>query len=214
MPKKTKIVATISSLNCSVEFIQHLHKAGMDVVRLNTAHMSHEDALVVINNTREVSEKIGILLDTKGPEIRTCGAVKELRVKCGDKIRIKGSSGELSHDDVICVSHDNFVTDVPVGSSVLIDDGDIALAVEAKDEEHLFCLVENDGIIKQRKSINIPSVHVKLPALSVKDEAFIRFAAANDLDFIAHSFVRNKDDVASVQKILDEEKSSMKKLYY
>lgn len=210
MPKKTKIVATISTLNCSVEFIQHLYKAGMDVVRLNTAHMSHEDALVVINNTRAVSEKIGILLDTKGPEIRTCDAVKELRVKCGDRIRIKGSSGEQSQGDVICVSHDNFVMDVPVGSSVLIDDGDIALAVEAKDEKFLCCLVENDGIIKARKSINIPSVHVKLPSLSVKDEAFIRFAAANDLDFIAHSFVRNKDDVAAVQQILDEEKSSMK----
>jgi pyruvate kinase len=210
MPKKTKIVATISSLNCSVEFIQHLYQAGMDVVRLNTAHMSHEDALVVINNTREVSEKIGILLDTKGPEIRTCDAVKELRVKSRDKIRIKGSSGEQSQGDVICVSHDNFVKDVPVGSSILIDDGDIALAVEAKDEEYLCCLVENDGIIKARKSINIPSVHVKLPALSVKDKAFIRFAAAHDLDFIAHSFVRNKDDVVAVQQILDEEKSSMK----
>jgi pyruvate kinase len=208
--KKTKIVATISTLNCSVEFIEHLHKAGMDVVRLNTAHMSHQDALVVINNTRAVSEKIGILLDTKGPEIRTCDAVKELRVKCGDRIRIKGSSGEQSQGDVICVSHDNFVKDVPVGSSVLIDDGDIALAVEAKDEEYLSCIVENDGIIKARKSINIPSVHVKLPALSVKDKTFIRFAAANDLDFIAHSFVRSKDDVIAVQQILDEEKSSMK----
>lgn len=210
MPKKTKIVATISSLNCSVDFIQHLHSAGMDVVRLNTAHMSHEDALVVINNTRAVSGKIGILLDTKGPEIRTCDAIEGLCVKCGDKIRIKGSSKELSHGDIICVSHDNFVHDVPVGSSVLIDDGDIALAVEEKDEMYLCCSVENDGIIKQRKSINIPSVHVKLPALSEKDIGFIRFAADNDLDFIAHSFVRNKDDVIAVQNILDEKKSSIK----
>jgi pyruvate kinase len=182
----------------------------MDVVRLNTAHMSHENALLVINNTRAVSEKIGILLDTKGPEIRTCDAVNELRVKFGDKIRIRGFSGGQSQGDVICVSHDNFVQDVPVGSSVLIDDGDIALVVQAKDEEYLCCLVENDGIIKPRKSINIPSVHVKLPALSVKDQAFIRFAAANDLDFIAHSFVRNKDDVVAVQQILDEVNSSMK----
>jgi pyruvate kinase len=210
MPKKTKIVATISTLNCSVEFIRYLHSAGMDVVRLNTAHMSHEDALRVIDNTRTVSPKIGILLDTKGPEIRSCDAVEPLSVKCGDKIRIKGAPGERSHDDVICVSHANFVLDVPVGSSVLIDDGDIALAVESKDEEYLWCTVENDGIIKQRKSINIPSVHVKLPALSDKDREFIRFAADNDLDFIAHSFVRNKDDVIAVQQILDEKKSPMK----
>ncbi len=182
----------------------------MNVVRLNTAHMSHEDALMVINNTRKISGKIGILLDTKGPEIRTCNAVEELSVKCGDKIRIKGSSGGYSQGDVICVSHEKFVQDVPVGSSVLIDDGDILLAVEAKNEEYLCCSVENDGIIKQRKSINIPSVHVKLPALSDKDKEFIRFAADNDLDFIAHSFVRNKDDVVAVQQILDEKKSSIK----
>lgn len=182
----------------------------MNVVRLNTAHMTHKDALAVINNTRAVSEKIGILLDTKGPEIRTCDAAEALCVKCGDKVRIKGSSDELSHDDIICVSHNNFVQDVPIGSSVLIDDGDIALAVEEKDEMYLCCSVENDGIIKQRKSINIPSVHVKLPALSEKDKGFIRFAADNDLDFIAHSFVRNKDDVIAVQNILNEKKSSIK----
>ena len=210
MPKKTKIVATISTLNCSVEFIRRLYEAGMDVVRLNTAHMTHEDALRVIENTRAVSDKIGILLDTKGPEIRTCGAVQPLEVKFGDKIKVKGAPGQLSHDDVICVSHGDFVRDVPVGSSVLIDDGDIALSVEDKDQNYLHCLVQNDGIIKPRKSINIPSVHVTLPALSEKDKEFIRFAADIDLDFIAHSFVRNKEDVIAVQEILDEKKSGIK----
>ncbi len=210
MPRKTKIVATISSLNCSVEFVESLYKAGMNVVRLNTAHMNHDDALEVIKNVRQVSEKIGILLDTKGPEIRTCDAVEALCVKCGDTIRIMGAPEGLSRGDVICVSHGDFVKDVPVGSSVLIDDGEIALAVETKDEEFLCCSVENDGVIKQRKSINIPSVHVKLPALSEKDRGFIRFAADNDLDFIAHSFVRNKEDVIAIQKILDEKKSPIK----
>lgn len=210
MPKNTKIVATISNLNCSASFIERLYAAGMDVVRLNTAHMTHEDALEVITNTRKVSDKIGILLDTKGPEIRTCDAQEQLSVKCGDTIRVKGAPGELSHDDVICVSHKDFVMDVPVGSSILIDDGYIALAVMEKDNEYLSCTVENDGVIKARKSINIPSVHVKLPALSEKDKGFIRFAADNDLDFIAHSFVRNREDVLAVQQILDEKKSSIK----
>lgn len=210
MPKNTKIVATISSLNCSESFIRRLYEAGMNVVRLNTAHMSHEDALLVINNTRKVSNKIAILLDTKGPEIRTCDAVEPLTVKFGDTVRIKGAPGELSHDDVICVSHKDFVRDVPEGSSILIDDGDIALAVIGKDDEYLTCSVENDGSIKARKSINIPAVHVTLPALSEKDKGFIRFAADNDLDFIAHSFVRNKEDVLAVQQILDEKKSPIK----
>jgi len=210
MLKKTKIVATISSLNCSPEFIKGLYWAGMNVVRLNTAHMTHEDARQVIGNTRQVSKKIAILLDTKGPEIRTCDTETPLEVKYGDIIRMKGSPGEKSTGDVICVSYEHFVKDVPMGSSILIDDGYIALAVMEKDGEYLSCHVENDGIIKARKSINIPSVHVTLPALSEKDIGFIKFAADNDFDFIAHSFVRNKHDVIAVQKILDKKKSSIK----
>jgi pyruvate kinase len=210
MRRKTKIGATISSNNCSVPFIEGLFKAGMNVVRLNTAHMNHEDALEVIANTRAVSEKIGILLDTKGPEIRTCLSDVPLSVKGGDFIRIKGAPDEKSHDDIICVSHADFVADVPVGSSILIDDGLLALAVIEKDENYLKCVVENDGTISERKSINIPAVHVKLPALSEKDKGFIRFAAEQDLDFIAHSFVRNKEDVFAVKSILDEKNSRIK----
>lgn len=210
MIKKTKIVATISNLNCSEDFIEDLHQAGMNVVRLNTAHMTHEDALEVITSVRAVSHKIGILLDTKGPEIRTCRSKKPLQVKCGDKIRLQGNPDAISHDDIIYVSHGEFVQDVPVGSSILIDDGYVALGVINKDENYLYCSVENDGVIKERKSVNIPAVHVKLPALSEKDVSFIQFAAENDLDFIAHSFVRNKEDVIAVQNILDECNSKIK----
>ncbi len=208
--RKTKIVATVSNLNCSPKFIGRLYDAGMNVVRLNTAHMNHEDALEVIKNTRAVSPKIGILLDTKGPEIRTCNADAPLAVNHGDYIRIKGAPGENSTGDVICVSYDQFVNDVPVGSSVLIDDGYIALAVMKKEADYLICHVENDGVIHPRKSINIPSVHVRLPALSEKDKGFIEFAADQGLDFIAHSFVRNKEDVMAVQAILDKKQSPIK----
>lgn len=210
MRRKTKVVATISSKNCSIPFIHSLFEAGMNVVRLNTAHMDHEDAMEVIRNTRAVSDTIGILLDTKGPEIRTCGTDSPLLVKCGDTVLVKGAPDESSRDNIICVSHSDFVSDVPVGSSILIDDGLIALAVVEKDENYLKCSVENDGTINVRKSINIPSVHVKLPALSEKDKAFILFAADHDLDFIAHSFVRNKEDVLAVQSLLDAKKSSIK----
>jgi len=210
MRRKTKIVATISNLNCSVPFLQDLYAAGMNVVRLNTAHMEHEDALEVIRNTRAVSETIGILLDTKGPEIRTCPTDEPLKVRFGDTVRIKGAPGKKSAGDIIYVSHEGFVEDVPVGSSILIDDGLLALGVEDKKDGYLICCVENDGVINQKKSINIPSVHVTLPALSEKDKGFIAFAADNDLDFIAHSFVRNKEDLQAVQEILDEKKSKMK----
>lgn len=210
MPKKTKIVATISNLNCSPSFIERLYQAGVNVVRLNTAHMSHDHALEVIHAVREVSDKIGILLDTKGPEIRTCDMAEPLTVKFGDAIRVKGSPGENSRGDILCVSYADFVHDVPEGSSIMIDDGSVALAVMEKDQQFLYCAVENDGVIRGRKSINIPAVHVKLPALSEKDKAFIRFAAEQHLDFIAHSFVRNKEDVIAVQKILDEQGSAIK----
>ncbi|MBR9981392.1 MAG: pyruvate kinase [Desulfatitalea sp.] len=210
MARKTKIVATISNLNCAPSFIERLHKAGMNVVRLNTAHMSHQDALEVITAVRQVSDNIGILLDTKGPEIRTCDMTAPLAVRCGDTIRVKGAPGTISQGDMVCVSYGDFVRDVPVGSSIMIDDGYIALAVMDKNNDWLICTVENDGIINGRKSINIPAVHVKLPALSEKDKGFIRFAVENDLDFIAHSFVRNKEDVRAVQQILDEKQSAIK----
>ncbi|MBI9092487.1 MAG: pyruvate kinase [Desulfobacterium sp.] len=210
MNRKTKIVATISDRNCEPEFLQQLHDAGMDVVRLNTAHQTHDQALKVIENVRKVSDKIAILIDTKGPEIRTCEADAPLKVVYGDSVRIKGAPDERSHGNVVCVSHRDFVKDVPVGSSILIDDGYVALAVMEKDEEYLSCVVENDGVIHGRKSVNIPAVHVKLPALSEKDKGFIRFAADNNVDFIAHSFVRHREDVLAVQNILDEKKSAIK----
>ena len=206
MPRKTKIVATISNKSCETSFLDSLYKAGMNVVRLNTAHMTHDDAREVIINTRKISDKIAILLDTKGPEIRTCKSDSPIEVKHGDTIRIKGNPNKKSKDDIIYVSYENFVRDVPMGSSIMIDDGCIALAVMEKDKEFLYCYVENDGNISEKKSINIPSVHVKLPALSKKDIEFIRFAQENDIDFIAHSFVRNKEDVVAVQNILDEKK--------
>ncbi|MEX1299151.1 MAG: pyruvate kinase [Desulfotignum sp.] len=210
MQRKAKIIATISSQNCSKEFIEGLYRAGMNVVRLNTAHMTHEDALMVVENTRAVSEKIGILLDTKGPEIRTCDAEAPLTVRHGESIRIKGDPNGISRDDIIYVSHKQFVSDVPIGSSILIDDGTVALAVMDQADDFLVCHVENDGVIHPRKSVNIPSVHVKLPALSEKDKGFIELAADHYLDFIAHSFVRNKEDVLAVQAILDKKKSPIK----
>ncbi len=175
MIRKTKIVATISNKSCDPEFIERLYKAGMDVVRLNTAHMTHKDALEVINNTRRVSDKIAILIDTKGPEIRTCRSDGPLSVQHGDIVRVRGDHTKKSHRDILYVSHDDFVKDIPMGSSIMIDDGYIAMAVMEKDRENLYCYVENDGIIGEKKSVNIPSVHVKLPALSDKDIGFIKF---------------------------------------
>lgn len=182
----------------------------MDVVRLNTAHQTHEDTLKVVNNVRKVSEKIALLLDTKGPEIRTTKAIEGVPVAYGDKVKVKGDPEGITSRDCIYVNYKGFVKDVAVGSRILIDDGEIELIVVDKSKSYLTCEATNNGEISGRKSVNIPSVHVKLPTLSQKDIGYIHFAVDNNLDFIAHSFVRNKKDVLAVQKILDERESDVK----
>ncbi len=208
--KKTNIVATISDKNCSIPFLTGLFEAGMDAARLNTAHQKIEDSLKVINNIREVSDRIAILLDTKGPEIRTNNTENGLEVKTGDLVYVKGAPGEMSSGRVICVSYEGIVNDVKPGNSLLIDDGDIELKVRSTEGKFLACEAGNPGIIRGRKSVNTPGVNIKLPALSDRDRDFIQLAIEEDIDFIAHSFVRNKEDILEIQNILDEHNSRVK----
>ena len=210
MKKKTKIVATISDRHCEKEFIRKLFSAGMDVVRLNTAHQKQEDTLKVIENVRAVSEKIPLLLDTKGPEIRTTETEKPVFLKKGDIIDLCDNPGELTRTDCIQVNYKGFVKEIPENSKILIDDGYIELQVAKKQKEKISCLVKNEGTLKSRKSVNVPGVSFNLPGLSSKDKDYIQFAITHNIDFIAHSFVRNKKDVLEIQKILDAHGSRMK----
>jgi pyruvate kinase len=207
--KYTKIVATISDKRCDPAFIRQLYEAGMNVVRLNTAHISPESAIEMIKNVRSVSEDIGILVDTKGPEIRTNGISEPINVKEGDIIKVKGGQGQ-SDNEMFFVSYEKIQMEVPVGNQILIDDGDLSLDVIEQSDEYLTCRLGNSGQIKNKKSINTPGVSVDLPSISEKDIEFIEFSAKNDVDFIAHSFVRNKHDVIAVQKILDKFNSKIK----
>ena len=207
--KHTKIVATISDKNCAPEFLKALMEAGMNVVRINTAHQTTESAMQIINNVRMVSDSLAILVDTKGPEIRTKNIVDPIKINKGDKITITGSDIQ-SGEGILAVDYINFTRDIPVGSSVLIDDGELELTIIEKLEDSLIALVGNDGYIKNRKSINVPGISLNLPSLTEKDCQFIRWASMNNLDFIAHSFVRNKEDILAVQKILDEDESQLK----
>ncbi|MBA4410902.1 MAG: pyruvate kinase [Bacteroidota bacterium] len=209
MMKHTKIVATISDKRCDVEFIRQLFEAGMNVVRLNTAHISTESAITMIKNVREVSDSIGILVDTKGPEIRTKNIGEPIEVKEGDRIKIKGGDGQ-SDQETVYVSYLNIHKEVPAGNQILIDDGDLSLDVIEQTEDGLICRVGNSGQIKNKKSINTPGISPNLPSISEKDIEFIEFATQNNIDFIAHSFVRNKKDVQAVQEILDRFNSSIK----
>ncbi len=207
--KHTKIVATISDKHCEPEFLQELYDAGMNVVRINTAHQTPETALNIVNNVRIVCDCIAILIDTKGPEIRTKNIINPIAVKTGDHLFVKGGN-EDSTDKLFIVDYDEFADNIPIGSFMLIDDGELEFKIIGKVGDALEVLVCNDGEIKNKKSINIPGVSVSLPPITEKDKMFIEWAADNNIDFVAHSFVRNKEDVLAVQKILDDKKSPIK----
>lgn len=210
--KRTKIISTISDKNCSVQFIKSLYDAGMNIVRINSAHVTTESAIEIVKNTRAVSDKIGILVDTKGPEIRITQMDSDsgFSVKSGDTIYFSDNPKGLSGNYLLFTNYENFVSEVPVGSTILIDDGDISLTVTEKKYEQLICRVNNNGILKGKKSINVPGVSINLPSVSKKDKEFIEWSVNNEIDFIAHSFVRNINDLKAVQNILNEHSSHIK----
>jgi pyruvate kinase len=210
MKKLTKIVATISDRMCDVEFLQEMHDAGMDVVRLNTAHQTPEDTLRIIENVKKVSDKIPFLLDTKGPEIRTTQSDVEIEVKRCQLIKIAGDPAAASSAECIFVNYKEFVAHLDVGKSIMVDDGEIELLVKEKHPDYLLCQVQNAGVIRPRKSINLPGSKVSLPSLSEKDLEYIDFAIKHNIDFIAHSFVRHKEDVMAIQEILNQHNSPIK----
>jgi len=208
--KRTKIVATISDRNCETGFIRELYEAGMDVIRINSAHCNLDSVLQIIKNTREVSDKIAIIMDTKGPEIRSTVCDTPIQLKKGGKIDIIGDPDGKSSNDAIYVTYPSFASDVPLGSVILFDDGEIELKVEKRRGNVLECFIENDGILGSRKSVNIPGTKLNLPSVTEKDKKFIEIAAKNEVDFIAHSFVRYKQDVLDVQSVLDLFQSKIK----
>lgn len=207
--RQTKIVATISDQRCDIEFVKSLFDAGMNVARINTAHISTVSGKKMIDNIRAVSNQIAILIDTKGPEIRTCKTQNEIIVTT-DQIILLSFKPVKSDLENICVNYKDIVKDLNVNDKILIDDGDVEITVLEKNNEYLTCRVENNGTIKNNKSLNVPGIAIDLPSISEKDKTFISFAIENKLDFIAHSFVRNKKDVHAVQKLLDEQNSSIK----
>ena len=210
MLKHTKIVATVSDQRCDVDFVSALYKAGMNVVRLNSAHMSEEGFNRVVGNTRAVSNHIALLMDTKGPEIRTTKTAQPLELKTGDKIKVMGNPDGETTRECICLSYKNFVADMSVGGELLIDDGDLDLKVIEKHSDYLVCEVLNDATLGSRKRVNVPGVRISLPSLTEKDRTSILYCIKNNLDFIAHSFVRCKQDVLDIQRILDEHNSPIK----
>ena len=208
--KQTKIVCSISDRRCSTEFLRKLFCAGMNVVRMNTAHATQEGMVQIINNVRAVSPHIGILIDTKGPEVRTTSVAEEIPYKTGEMVKIFGRPNMDTTHDIVNVSYTDITKDVHEGDDVLFDDGALDMKVISNEGPMLIARVMNDGKLGAHKSVNVPGEHIDLPALTEKDKRNILFAIDQNLDFIAHSFVRNANDVKAVQDILDEHHSDIK----
>lgn len=198
--KKTKILAKIADNRAEPAFLKALFDAGADVAWLNTAHQGEAETIEVMNKIRAITVEIPIMIDTKGPEIRTCDISEPIVVKVGDSLIFTGDKSYVGAN-VVHVTYANFHNEVPVGSSVLYDDANIETVVEEKLENGIRAVVKNGGVIKNKKSLNIPNVHIMLPALSEKDTSFIHFCAKHNVDFIIHSFVRTKEDIFDIKKI-------------
>ncbi len=207
--RRTKIVCTIGPASEDKELFTEMVKAGLNVARLNFSHGTHDEHKKRIEMIKEVRREldlpIAIMLDTKGPEIRT-GIFENgyAELKTGELFEITVRD-ILGNNCVSSVSYEGLPGDVLVGSKILIDDGLIELEVEEiKDSESIMCRVLNGGILKNRKSINIPDVQINLPALTDEDIADIMFGIENDIDYIAASFIRKADDVNTILKVLED----------
>lgn len=208
--KQTKIVASVSDRRCDVAFIRDLFDAGVNVVRMNTAHADEEGLKNIIRNVREVSHHIGILIDTKGPEVRTTGCEAPITYKTGDVVKIFGRPEMDTSHDIVNLSYPDFASDVQEGDHILFDDGALDMVVIGINGPAVIAQVTNDGVLGSHKSVNVPGRHIDLPALTDKDRRNILLAIDQDIDFIAHSFVRSAADVRAVQALLDAYNSDIK----
>ncbi|WP_442595428.1 pyruvate kinase [Neobacillus sp. D3-1R] len=212
--RKTKIVCTIGPASESVEMLTKLIGAGMNVARLNFSHGDHEEHGQRIKNIREASAKTGktvaILLDTKGPEIRTNNMVNgAIELKAGENIIVSMVEVEGTTDK-FSVTYPGLIDDVHVGSKILLDDGLIGLEVTAinKDQLEIHTKILNSGTLKNKKGVNVPGVSVQLPGITEKDAKDILFGIEQDIDFIAASFVRRASDVLEIRQLLEEKQAS------
>ncbi|MGP1569181.1 MAG: pyruvate kinase [Peptoanaerobacter stomatis] len=205
--KKTKIVCTIGPASESAETLKQLIDEGMNVCRLNFSHGSYDEHQARIDTIKkvrnEVKRPIAILLDTKGPEIRTGNFNKdEVTLNAGQKFTI--TMDDVVGDETKCtVSYKELVDDVNVNDRILIDDGLIELVVLSKDKKDILCEVKNTGIVKNKKGVNVPNVKINLPAITQKDKEDIIFGIKNDIDYIAASFVRKASDVLAIREVLE-----------
>ena len=207
--KKTKIICTMGPNTNDAGLMRALVQNGMDIARFNFSHGDHEEQKARMDMLKKIREEenkpVAILLDTKGPEIRT-GILKD-----GKKINLQaGNLFTLTTEDIVgdeskvSITYGGLVEDVQVGSTILVDDGLIGLKVKEKKGKDIVCTIINGGELGERKGVNVPNVPVRLPAITDKDREDIRFGVEQEIDFIAASFVRNAECILEIKAFLRE----------
>ncbi len=204
--RKTKIICTLGPAVDDAELLRALIRGGMNAARFNFSHGSHPEHLARLNRLKAVRDAMGrpvaTILDTRGPEIRIRSfGSRSVCLEAGAPFTL--TTREMEGDGgIVSVTYPELHRELSPGRQVLIDDGLVALRVEKIEGQDIRCTVENGGTLSANKSINIPGVHIHLPALTERDEADIRFGVENDFDFIAASFVRQAADVEAVREVL------------
>lgn len=206
--RKTKIVCTIGPATEDVETLKKLILAGMNVARINFSHGNYEDQKQKVENVKQAREElnmpVALLLDTQGPEIRT-GVLEQMPVELkAHDIFTLVNEDVIGNKERVSISYKELYKDIKVGTQILIDDGKIELQVKEIKDKDVICEVMNGGMLGNRKSINLPGTHVNLPSLKEKDIQDLKEGCKADFDFVAASFIRCKEDVLAIRKVLDE----------
>jgi pyruvate kinase len=204
--RRTKIICTIGPATASYEMLEQLQAAGMNVVRLNMSHATHEDAAQIVRWVRTLNRKVlsplATMLDTQGPEIRTGVIEHPMELTPGQVVSLTVlDEADVEHTS-IHVNYQDLATSVDVGDRISVDNGLINFEVLDKEGLRLTCRVVDGGMLGSKKHVNLPGVRVNLPAITEKDIRDIAFGVANDVDFIALSFVRSSEDIAKLRELL------------
>lgn len=211
--RRTKIVCTVGPASETVEVLEKMIIAGMNVARLNFSHGTHDDHArrleVIRKAAKNTGRNIAILLDTKGPEIRLGYLEKEsVQLKAGSTIRLT-TDNIKGNENILPVTYQGLPEDVKPGDRILISDGLIALKVKKIEKQNIDCIIENGGEITSQKGVNVPGVYVNMPAITERDERDIIFGVKNNFDFIAASFVRKANDILTIRRIIEDHKGHM-----
>jgi len=212
--RQTKIICTIGPATESIDMLEKLANAGMNVARLNMSHGHHESHAKIIQSIHQLNKKlnhpIAILLDTQGPEIRTGDMVNDLHLEEGDTISIVARGAEDVESSSIHINYDDLINDVDVGDTITVDNGLINLEVLNKEQRVMQVKVIDGGLLKSKRHVNLPGIRVNLPAITDKDRRDIAFGMEQGVDFIALSFVRQADDIHELRELLGDKADQIK----